>query len=276
MNCAPNVDVTSHYTCFEIEELREIALAFNLYIQKKKTLCDKQRKACAVRKLIDVKETDKRKLWESIYNRLNKICKYEYCWIDQAFVKNIRDTELREKIKYFTFKPKMTKTPKMWLSTKDINAVLQQYQELDSSFKFLGALPCDFYLHVKVRYGDIKKYKRVGIVFNLDTHDKRGSHWVAFMIDNTIKTIEYFDSVANPPNRYIRRFIKYLIEGILQGYTYLENKYLHQLEDSECGVYAIYFIVQRLLGKRFSSIASNRISDDHMNKFRSIIFRSRT
>ena len=42
---------------------------------------------------------------------------------------------LREKIRLFTFKPKMTKTQYSWLSTMDINQVMQQYQEYDKNFK---------------------------------------------------------------------------------------------------------------------------------------------
>jgi hypothetical protein len=39
--CSPNVNVTgigNHYTCFDHDELKEIALALNIYIQKNK-LC---------------------------------------------------------------------------------------------------------------------------------------------------------------------------------------------------------------------------------------------
>jgi hypothetical protein len=270
--CAPNVEISEHWTCFDRKELEEIALAFNIYIQKNR-VCGKNK--CAPRKLIDIRSKTKQELWHSIYRRLAKICRYEYCWIDQSFIQQIQDPSLREKIKYFTFKPKSTRKRNSWLSTTDINAVMQQYQEVDASFKFLGALPSDFYTQVQVRYGDVYKYKRVGIVFNLDRHDQPGSHWVAFMIDNTKQTIEYFDSAARPPNAYIKGFIgKLTKEGPgLSQYTYLENKIVHQKENNECGVYAIYFLVQRLYGKDFKTVSTNVINDFQMNLFRDNIFR---
>lgn len=270
LTCSPNIDVTSHYTCFDIDELIQIANAFNQYI-KDNRLCKKNK--CVPTKLINIENKTKEKLWKSIYNRLNKICKYEWCWVDQDFIKGIPDKNLQEKIRYFTFKPKMDKNKYNWLSTKDINNVMQQYQEFDKSFKFLGALPCDFYKITKVNYDDIQNYKKIGIIFNLDTHNKGGSHWVAFLIDNKKKSIEYFDSTGNPPNLYIKQFIKFLKSEIIKDYNYFQNKYVHQKKNSECGVYSMYYIIQRLLGNDFNDITSHVINDNQMRIFRKYIFR---
>ncbi|NBO99437.1 MAG: hypothetical protein EBU90_04820 [Proteobacteria bacterium] len=269
--CAPNIDVSENWTCFERKELQEIAMAFNIYIQTNR-VC--QRKSCIPGRLIDIHNKSKQELWKSIYRRLSKICKDEYCWSEQSFINAIPDPQLREKIKYFTFKPRMTRGRRSWLSTSDINAVMQQYQEMDKSFKFLGALPSDFYTQVKVRWTDIHKYKRIGVVFNLDTHDQPGSHWTAFLIDNIAHTLEYFDSAAKPPNKHIQRFIEKL-RHYVPGYTYLENKKQHQRQNNECGVYAIYFLVQRLLGNDFNTISNNIVTDRQMNLFRDVIFRPR-
>lgn len=269
--CAPNVHVDDNQTCFDRKELQALAMAFNIYIQTKR-VC--QGKRCVSSKLIDIGNKSKQELWKSLYKRLSKICSDEFCWSEQSFIKAIPDSQLREKIKYFTFKPKMTRRRNSWLSTSDINAVMQQYQEMDKSFKFLGALPSDFYTQVKVRYQDIHKYKRIGVVFNLDTHDQPGSHWTSFLIDNVSRTVEYFDSAGKPPNNHIRRFIQKFFTYV-PGYSYLENKRQHQRQNNECGVYAIYFLVQRLLGNRFESISDNIITDRQMNLFRDVIFRPR-
>lgn len=269
--CSPNIDIDSHYTCFTMDELIEIANAFNHYI-KVNNICSDDN-GCVPKKQINIKNKSKKQLWNSIYNRLNKICKYEWCWVDQKFIEKIPDTYLQEKLQYFTFKPKMNHNEYNWLSTSDINNVMQQYQEFDKSFKFLGALPCDFYKLTKVKYNDIPKYKKIGIIFNLDTHDKSGSHWVSFLIDNTKRTIEYFDSTGSSPNIHIKQFIKFLKREILHDYNYLQNKYVHQKKNSECGVYSIYYIIQRLLGNDFHSITSNIITDNQMNVFRRYIFR---
>ena len=55
----------------------------------------------------------------------------------------------------------------------------------------------------------------------------------------------------------------------------LYNKKQHQSENSECGVYAIYFLIQRLLNFDFKTITNNIITDKQMNDFRSVIFRPR-
>jgi Ulp1 family protease len=271
--CAPNIkiDVSKHYTCFDYNELKEIALAFNIYIQTN-NICSTSDNKCAQGKLIDTKQKDKQQLWKSIYRRLEPICKYEYCWLNFDFIYLIPDPYLREKIKFFTFKPKTTNEKFSWLTTKDINYVLQQYQELYPSFKFLGALPSDFYKVTRVNYNDIFKYKKIGIVFNLDNHTQQGSHWVGFLIDNENKTLEYFDSAGKVPNKNIRAFIKKIYK-YCKKYTLHINNIKHQTQNSECGVYAIYFIIQRLKNNKFDEISQNIIRDDEMNKFRNIIFR---
>jgi hypothetical protein len=284
-HCSPNItndiNLKTHYTCFTLDELVEISKAFNQFIKKNK-LCSKngddETIVCIPRKYIDYENKNRKQLWWSIYVRLRPICKYEYCWIDLDFVKKISDKNLREKIKYFTFKPKMTKTPYTWLSTNNINQVMQQYQEYDKNFKFLGALPSNFYKISDFDYNEILDYKKFGIIFNLDNHDQKGSHWVSFLIDNQLKTIEYFDSVADPPNKNIKTFIKNVYLFLKKNdlhYRYKQNKNVHQKENTECGVFSIYYIIQRLSNNTFENITKNIINDDDMNKFRNVIFRPR-
>lgn len=277
MHCSPNIAVTNDYTCFDKQELEQIALALNIYIAKNKAManyCNDNSKNCVVRRTIDIKNKSKHQLWRSIHKRLSKLCDEEACWVDLEFINLIPDKNTLEKIKYFTFKPKMTNNRKSWLSTKNINDVMQQYQEFDRSFKFLGALPSDFYKQIHVDYKQFSRYKKVGIVFNLDTHDKPGSHWVALLVDNVHKQIEYFDSTGKLPNKHIKQFIDLLQNiGITSGYSLLQNRTVHQTKNSECGIYSMYFIIQRLLGKDFYTITSTVIKDDDMNGFRDYLFR---
>ena len=143
---------------------------------------------------------------------------------------------------------------------KDIDNVLQQYQDLDPTFKFLGALPSDFYRLTHVDYSRIFDHKRIGIVFNLDTHNEPGSHWVSFLIDNKKKTLEYYDSAGRIPNKNIQMFIDRVDHYLKQynlAYKTHYNTVKHQLQNNECGVYAIYFMIQRLLGKDFNEIIKN-------------------
>lgn len=270
--CAPSISIKNHYTCFEHLELIEIAKAFNKWIETEKICKGKQ---CVIQRNIYIKNKTKKELWKSIYSRMNRICKYEYCWVNMAFINIIKDENLKDKLKYFTFKPRMTKTRWTWLTTSDINQIMQQYQEFDSSFKFLGALPSDI---LPLAYTDILKWKRIGAVFNLDTHEQIGSHWVAFLIDNEHKTIEYFDSIGNKPNKWTSHFIQSIMDyfkSINLSYLLKINKQIHQMGDSECGIYSIYYLVQRLLGYTFEQITTTIIRDSKMNHFRNVIFRPR-
>jgi hypothetical protein len=277
MHCSPNTAPTTDYTCFDTSELEEIALALNIYITKNKALsnyCHKQSEKCILRKTIDIQNKSKKGLWKSINKRLGQLCNQESCWIDLDLINMIPDKYVVEKIKYFTFKPKMSKNRRSWLSTRNINEVMQQYQEFDKSFKFLGALPSNFYTQIRVDYSQFKHYKKVGIVFNLDTHDKPGSHWVAFLIDNKNRQYEYFDSTGKSPNKHIKTFINMLIkQEIIKSYRYLQNTTVHQTKNSECGIYSMFYIIQRLLGKDFHTIVDHVIRDDDMNKFRDHLFR---
>lgn len=291
--CAPNINITEHYTCFEFDELKSIAKAFNDYILKNKR-CPKLGKInvkrdknyCILDQIIDINNTTKRELWHSIYKRLEPICKYEYCWLDLDFVSKIKDISLREKILYFTFKPKMTLKIDSWLSTKDINNVLLQYQD-KYNFKFLGALPSDFYKITQINYNDIYNYKKIGLILNLDDHTKGGSHWVALLIDNTLKTIEYYDSAGKRPNKNIQTFINKVYNFLNKNdrptkvaygrgtYTIKYNTTKHQMQNTECGVYAIHFIIKRIIGVAFDTICNDIIPDEQMTIFRYYIFRPR-
>ena len=116
------------------------------------------------------------------------------------------------------------------------------------------------------------------MVLNIDEHDEPGSHWVAFYIDNEKRTLEYFDSVGDEPNRNIRRFIKKVrkfCEEKNGHYSYKYNKIRHQKKNTECGMFCIYYIVSRLGGKTFEKITGEKITDEHMNKMRLKIFRPR-
>lgn len=287
--CSPNValDFNNAFTCFSLNQLITVSKLYNNWIKNDKTIC-KQDQCITSKSPIDLsnvykkcKELNycnniniKRELWEQIYKRLLPLCESdESCWIDMNFLKNDNfNNKTIKKIKLFTFKPKKIHNEKNWLNTTDINNVLNQYQELDKKFKFLGALPSDFYKIDKINFAKFKKYKKLGMVLNLDGYEQSGSHWVAIYIDKNKKQIEYFDSLGRTPNTNIKYYIKEYLNNEFPNYEYLQNKYKHQLLDTECGVYSIYYIINRLLGFSFQYITSNVIRDDDMKRFRKYIF----
>lgn len=260
MYCSPHLQRT--LTCYTYSELIEIATSINIYSIHHNHL-----------PIIDI-TLPKMKLWQSIYNVVS--CESEYCWLDKKFIDNIYDKHLRYKLLNHTFKPKIQKQKYSWLTTIDIDSVLQQYQLKIHSFNYIGAVPCDFYKLDTFDYisnFDKKYFDSVAIVFNLDTFNKPGSHWVSLFVDNISNTIEYFDSLGNPPNACISQFISNLLFIYDNTYTFRYNSVVHQRKSSECGVYSIYFIIQRLNLHSFNDIVSKPISDDVMNSFRKSFFR---
>jgi Ulp1 family protease len=123
----------------------------------------------------------------------------------------------------------------------------------------------------------IKYYKKLGMILNLDSHDQPGSHWVAVYIDVLGGTVEYFDSVGEPPTRNIKRVLSFLCRELtgkckLTQFKTVINSKKFQIENTECGIYSIYYIVSRILGIPSKDIISNVIRDVQMNKYRDVLY----
>lgn len=274
--CSPNNrdrENQLNFSCFDHNELIVIAEAFNKYIKtNKNNICKKSRdnKVCITNKKINIDNKSEHELWKSLHRRFNKIAKNEYEWLDFDFINLIKDKSLKQNIQHFTFKPKSPKHKYSWLNTQNIDEIMGQYQDLyKKDFKFLGAQPSDISSIFKFNWNKLKtKTRYLGIVFNKDTHKQPGSHWIAIFFDNKYKTVEYFDSLGELPNKYIKDFLKYFIE-----YDFIYNKIEHQKANSNCGIYSINFILQRLSGRAFNDINSRIIKDKMMTDLRSILFR---
>lgn len=145
-----------------------------------------------------------------------------------------------------------------------------------------------------------KKYpiKILGMVPNLDTHDKGGSHWVSLFANLETGQIYFFDSYGSRPVKEIREYVKLIAEWkykndtgkvlnfnaenymkkdnekneIEQKYDIRYNKTRNQFKGSECGVYSMNFIFRLLNGAKFDDIVSVAVPDDTINKCREIYF----
>ena len=108
----------------------------------------------------------------------------KFAGLIKVLLKNMKNDDITK----FTFRPNGPKGKFEWLSTSDINKVMKQYELKHKDFKFLGAVPYDFedLPYLETYNFDINKIKsqgknKIGMVINLDTHDKDGSHWVGFL-----------------------------------------------------------------------------------------------
>jgi len=285
-HCSVNVNLLEHYTCFSRNELISIINAFNNYIIKGHIkLCNNKNdtKVCInvdKSSLITYQnEDDTKTLWVKIYDALKPLCSYEYCWTELKFLNLIDDKKLKQKLMYFTFKPRFYKNGNNWLNTDDIDDVMKQYESMYSNFFYLGAKPCDFYKYEDIPFKKIKNFQKVGIIFNLDKTKQSGSHWTSCFINNLSNNIYYFDSAGDKPNKCIYKFFKMLFKKN-DKYTLYINEKKHQRGNSECGVYSIYFLLKQLVHNNDINDMDNisvfntkkRITDSEMKNFRKKIF----
>ena len=110
----------------------------------------------------------------------------------------------------------------------------------------------------------------IGIVFNLDPHDRPGSHWVCAYIDILHNHAYYYDSYGYAPCDEIRRLLRRCREQGCKDIYW--NDIRHQRKTSECGTYCMYVIISLLKGLSFTDICKNRIDDDIMNSIRDLIY----
>jgi hypothetical protein len=283
--CAPSKKFEEG-SCLTLESLKKIANKYN-QINSDKI------------KITDNKKDLVKQLNESFSKKHN--CNKQTCWLRSQEVKSLNDPEILEN----SFRPNGPKGKYDWLSTSDINKVVEQYETVYPDFLFLGAVPNDFE-ELSLKYNDqpcfncfddyINKGKtKLGMVINLDTSDKGGSHWVALYFDFNKNQIYYFDSVGKPPGKRIRRYnnkiLKYMykrkygeeldinsikkdkkIPDNLDNFDVTYNGIQHQFDDSECGVYSINFILRLAKGESFKEITENITKDEKMNECRKVYF----
>uniref|UniRef100_A0A6C0J5G8 Ubiquitin-like protease family profile domain-containing protein n=1 Tax=viral metagenome TaxID=1070528 RepID=A0A6C0J5G8_9ZZZZ len=237
-------------------------------------------------------------LWGKIDNKMTK-CSNEWCWSDT----------LKYSHGLSSFRPIRPVGKNAWLSTLDIKHVLQQYQELYSDFIAMGPVPIDF-CNIGYTICDmnvIKAYKKgartIGIVFNTDPSTAPGKHWISMFIDMRSPDplfweINYFDSFGNSSlpseikrlvNNVEKQFRAFtaqfhtiqpseakVIKKLNCSRSICTHSIQYQFNNTECGVFSIHFIVQRLIWKTWEELVKERASilnDKYMTDMRKFYFR---
>jgi hypothetical protein len=277
------------YTCYSLSSLRKIAKAMN-----------EERKGENDYKKIKVEGVSKYDLWKAIQEHLKPFCDNdEECWRRQEFIRKLKDIDIQA----YTFKPIMPsewkKNKNAWLSNFDIDLVLKQYERIYPEFKTFNSSPSDCPVSVDCPLSTMDPFKlrkegktKIGIVFNLDKTGQSGSHWVGTFIDlkrtkspetdSGVKKCEkdpveinYYDSYGDPPIPLIKLFLvrlgeKFLLSG--EKVKILYNDKRHQYGNSECGVYSMNFILERLHGTPMKRISKTKIMDKEMNNLRRLLY----
>jgi hypothetical protein len=129
-----------------------------------------------------------------------------------------------------------------------------------------------------------------GCVVNTDSSSGPGKHWVAVFVDcrpppGAPWTVEYFNSAGRPPGKPVcawmersrARLADYRarLPGAAGGevVSVPVTDMDHQESQTECGLYAMFYIRRRLEGTPFSFFFRQRIPDKAMTAFRQHVFR---
>jgi hypothetical protein len=226
----------------------------------------------------------KEALWAALRERLRKQydCASEYCAVEELGPPEEKGAAARY------FRPRKpenwNKNPTEWHDTETIARVMEQYEAAYPHFEFIGPVPIDF----DARLGDLGRcvvdelctldlaalrrrgVRGVGIIFNLDPHDRPGSHWVCGYIDLERSAAYYYDSYGYPPCPEIRRLLRRCREQGCRDIFW--NDIRHQRKKSECGTYCMYIIISLLKGASFADLCKKRVDDDTMNSIRDLLY----
>jgi hypothetical protein len=223
----------------------------------------------------------------AIEKKLHVKAKNEY-----SFVKALpfNDTRKNEIIKSY-LRPKRPDDwkddPDKWLNSLDIMNVMNQYEEAFPEFEFMGPFPIDFaapdpykkdgkcliqeMCEIKTSSALENGTKYIGIIYNLDPHYKGGSHWVALFINLDKKETIYFDSYGMEPPEQIQKFMKWLTtQDNEMTLKYIGRRF--QYQNSECGMYSMYFIIMMLSGYDPTKFSRLIPPDTFMLELRSWLF----
>lgn len=238
-----------------------------------------------------INTNDTRLIHKLLSKYLSNVCNKESCWLKQ----NLDFGELSENFKD-SFAPESPnewkQNPNEWLTSIDIIKVMKQYEKAYKCFDFMGPTPIDFekkQINNKCVWEELcnfnlkdqlnEKKTKIGIIFNTDTHDKPGKHWISMFINIKTHKIFFFDSVGNTAPVEVMDFvdkIKYQGEQMNPKikFEFDENHPVeHQYGDTECGMYSIFFIIHMLEDKLTSHYLKTHIlKDEYMESFRKIYF----
>lgn len=275
LNCSPKPkDEINKFSCYSDKSLYKLREVWNIKHP------DDQ-----------IPTTTPKEIHKALSNKMKTVCNKESCWIKN----NIGIGSINEDVDN-SFAPEAPaswkKNKNEWLSSIDILKVMKQYEKAYKCFDFIGPSPIDF--DTKQLYGECvwnelcnfslteqiaNNKTKIGIIFNTDPHYKGGEHWMSLFINIKKRKIFFFDSAGNeaPPE------VKALINRIeTQGERMIppikfnidSNEGInHQYENTECGVYSLYFIVHMLEDKVTGHyLKTHKIKDEYMSKFRKVYF----
>jgi hypothetical protein len=241
-----------------------------------------------------------------LHRRFGSLPGEEDRWIDAPEVRRRPGLSQRLAAAYRpTFPAEWLSNPKSWLSNLDIDAVMHQYQAHlgpTRGFRYVGLFPRDFAAPkqggtcvseamCRLRVKDLlaEGVRQFGCVFNLDKHTGRGSHWTACYVGLEPERrphrfgFFYYDSVGNRPPAEMRAFGERVRAEVAEAmgpeageaFAIKHNRIRKQFLDSECGIYAMFFVVSSVQTEAsFETLCRDVMRrDKDMHELRDVFFR---
>lgn len=278
-HCAPEREnyFKKHKSCLTLKELQNVANQYNQSNQLTNPIPKSRMQ----------KQDDLTSALKNAYK-----CKEDR--VDKCILhknKNIRNL----KDKFRPIQPyKWKENKNEWLSSVEIEEAMKQYEKAYKTFQFLGVYSIDFAKPLNNTgvcvsremckfIDDLKKkqlnknIKRFGLVLNLDKHNEPGSHWVSIYCDlrpNSKKFgVFYYDSVGDKYTKEVKEFFDYIKNFVSSNkFIVSYNKKQQQFQNSECGVFAMTFIIKCLShdDKTFSQCIDEIPTDKHDHKINNL------
>jgi hypothetical protein len=231
-------------------------------------------------------------------------CPTEECVVKKV-TDNVENNEERKKIRedLKRFKPPGPATSLRLLNNENIDEVLDRLTMLNPTFYHMNFQMIDFagvkdisgnwqmykgVQHTPTELGELdmcrdvidKKYNMFGVVLNTDVRTGGGIHWFALFCDFRCSphTIEYFNSSGKKPVWQVQEWMikteKNLSANGKKCVSLPLSGIVHQKDsDSECGLYSLYFIWNRINDVKAENFQKKRIPDRMMTEFRKMCFK---
>lgn len=192
------------------------------------------------------------KTYKMFFNKelesLGDLKELHYLLHDEKFTNLLKSScsKLYEAIRYQSLKPSFKTSESGWLDEENINDVMKQYTK-DLSFSWLGTLAID-------EIPTVWPQTRFAAIVNLSKRNEPGSHWVAVLRAKRYLPIEHFDPVGDDTKFRLG----------LNAYVHRKK---HQNDDSNCGVYSIYYILSRFNDVPLKNFEKEDITEEQMEDF---------
>ena len=191
-------------------------------------------------------------------------------------------------------KPKGSVNGNEWVNSDQIEKILDNWEYMsEKKFYSMNYATIDFETCNNPNFEKIKKVtidwliknnkQTSAAIINTDTCDGGGQHWFPIFIDlrKDCILLEYYNSVnKRMPNNICEFFnkLKTNYENLNTGDKKRKIKICsyrpakHQNENSECGIYSLYYIRSRLDGIPGEDIINTPLSDNLIHEFRKALF----